>query len=191
MFVSIGVVSWNRKPFAPLRMRSKCHCKMICVAPSFQGKIILNDLRVKKKNTKTYQMEYMTKEFVVDLLLNLYNSCILYYFKKEPINHFGIKVWRSKILSSTCSTKLISYFLVHRLPAQGGEISYEDFVQRLNWRDCPVAPPPQPSAPGGDDGWQGNKANAQLDRINYGLLIQDLRSFLSYSHGDFSVVTDL
>ena len=64
--------------------------------------------------------------------------------------------------------------LCFSLQAQGA-VNYGDFVQRLNWRDCPVpAPAQQPGSSLNPNEWLGTSTQNQVSAVNYNLLIQDV-----------------
>lgn len=64
--------------------------------------------------------------------------------------------------------------LISRVPSsQPGLVDYQEFVRLLNWRDQPVATLPTQSAKV-DENWQGNKVGCQVQKVNVGLLMQDL-----------------
>ena len=64
-----------------------------------------------------------------------------------------------------------------RVPAnEQGQVSYEEFTRLMNWRDHPVAPPPQQRVTGGgmDENWQGNRPGVQVQSVNLGLFLRDI-----------------
>lgn len=64
--------------------------------------------------------------------------------------------------------------MLSKLPTnEKQEVSYQDFVQCLNWRDHPVAPLPAQTARM-DDNWTGNKTGTTIQHINFNALLGDL-----------------
>lgn len=56
---------------------------------------------------------------------------------------------------------------------ESGQVSYNDLVQQMNWRDSPIAPMQyQPVT--SDEAWSGNKDGAVVNRVQYNPLLEDV-----------------
>lgn len=56
---------------------------------------------------------------------------------------------------------------------ESGGVAYNELVQQLNWRDCPIAPM-QYQPVSSDDSWAGNKPGTTVNRIVYQPLLDDI-----------------
>jgi len=67
--------------------------------------------------------------------------------------------------------------LVAKVPRDDkGLLPYKYLLCLINWRDSPVPALPPSQVPSLNDGWQGNQASNQLQRVNMGQFLADLRA---------------